>query len=109
VTPYEDFFKDFVALATRESGYQTGNATEVIYAANGTYEDYAYWKHGVWSLLFELGNSHSPSQGAIDDMVRLNVPGLRRMMENSPKARAVDHDFKGKCDSRLLAKDRHDE
>ncbi len=108
-TPYDDQFKTMVSLATQESRYQTGNSTEVIYAANGTYEDYAFWKHGIWSILFELGNSHNPVQGDIEEMVRVNVPGMRRMLEQAPTARATNHAFTGKCDGRLARFDRHDE
>jgi len=42
-------------------------------------------------------------------MVRVNVPGLRKLMENAPIARALDHEFRGRCDDSLLALDRHDE
>jgi len=51
-TPYDDIFKNIVQAATLESHYETGNSTEVLYPANGAYEDYAYWKHGIWSILF---------------------------------------------------------
>jgi len=118
-TPYDDIFKMLVEAATLESGYQTGNSTDVIYAANGTYEDYAYWKHGVWSILFELGPSHSPSQSQVDQMVRVNVPGIRRMFAQAPRERAERHSFEGRCINRaqlgsgLYADpkyfDRHDE
>ncbi|MBI3556473.1 MAG: succinylglutamate desuccinylase/aspartoacylase family protein [Deltaproteobacteria bacterium] len=108
-TPYDDQFKQLVNLATQESHYQVGNSTEVIYAANGTYEDYAFWKHGIWSILFELGNSHNPVQADVDEMIRVNVPGMRRMLEQAPKERATNHAFSGKCDGRLGRFDRHDE
>ena len=109
LTPYNDFFKSLVQAATIESHYQTGNSTEVLYPADGTFEDYAFWKHGIWSLLFELGTSHTPSQGAVDEAVRVNLPGLRRMMAQAPTQRAENHDFTGKCDTRLRILDRHDE
>jgi hypothetical protein len=109
VTPYEDLFKYLVAMATQESGYQTGNSTEVIYPAAGTFEDYAFWKHGIWSILFELGRSHNPNNESLAEMARVNVPGLRRLFEKSPDRRADDHAFKGKCDTRMIALDRHDE
>lgn len=109
VTPYESDFIHLAQLATIESHYKVGNSTEELYPADGTFEDYAFWKHGVWSLLFELGFTHSPSQKQIDEMIRVNIPGLRRMLAQAPVARAVDHDFRGKCDVRLKALDRHDE
>jgi carboxypeptidase T len=81
----------------------------VIYPANGTFEDFAFWKHGVWTLLFELGYSHQPSEASIAEMVRVNVPGLRRVYEQAPRQRAENHAFSGKCDMRLNTLDRHDE
>jgi len=108
-TPYEEFFKTFTALAAQESHYATGNSTELIYPADGTYEDYTFWKHGMWSILFELGYSHDPSQSDVDTLLAVNVPGLRRMFENSPQQRAENHAFTGKCDVRMKSRDRHDE
>lgn len=100
-TPYDDIYKKLVADATKESRYTTGNNTDVLYAADGTFEDYAYWKHGIWSLLFELGFSHNPDSVAIKNMVDVNTPGIRRFLENSPKKRVAVHDFTGRCDSRM--------
>jgi len=101
-TPYDQTYQSLVNDATLESHYQTGNNTQVLYPADGTFEDYAYWKHGIWSLLFELGFSHSPDQTAIQNMIDANTPGLRRFLENSPKVRVADHGFSGKCDTRSM-------
>jgi predicted deacylase len=108
-TPYDADFKKLVELATQWSHYQTGNSTEVIYPADGTFEDYVFWKHGIWSLLYELGYSHSPDANAVEEMIRVNVPGLRAAFAASPLERAPHHDFSGKCDARLQSLDRHDE
>lgn len=108
-TGYESIFEGLVADATRESHYATGNSTELIYPADGTYEDYAFHQHGIWSILFELGHSHSPSTQNIETMVRANVPGIRRMLESAPSERAEKHAFAGKCDRSLISLDRHDE
>lgn len=97
-TPHDEEFIKLSRNAVVESGYQYGNSTELLYAADGTFEDYAYWKHGVWSLLFELGFSHYPDSTAIQTMVRVNVPGIRRFIETAPTIRANDHGFKGQCD-----------
>lgn len=97
-TPYDDTYKRLVADATQESRYRTGNNTEVLYAADGTFEDYAYWKHGIWSLLFELGFTHNPDPTAIKNMIEVNTPGIRRFLENSPKTRVASHGFSGRCD-----------
>ncbi len=101
-TPHDQEYMKLVNAATIESGYQTGNNTQVLYPADGTFEDYAYWKHGIWSLLFELGFSHTPDQQAIKNLVDVNVPGLRRFLEQSPQVRVADHAFTGKCDTQTL-------
>ena len=101
-TPYDAQYIELVKAATQESNYQIGNNTQVLYPADGTFEDYAYWKHGIWSLLFELGFSHNPDSTAIKNMVDVNTPGIRRFLENSPKQRVTNHAFVGKCDARLM-------
>lgn len=108
-TAYPEVFTKMVTDATEFSRYRIGNSAEVIYPADGTFEDYAYEKHGVWSILFEVGRSHSPDEGSIQEMIRTNVPGLRKMFENAPAVRAVNHKFAGRCDARLRSLDRHDE
>jgi carboxypeptidase T len=96
-TDYTDIFLQIGAAATFMSGYKVANSTQELYPADGTFEDYAFWKHGIWSMLFEMGNSHTPSPGAVAEMVRTNVPGLRNMFENAPTVRAPKHTFTGKC------------
>jgi carboxypeptidase T len=109
-TMYDDEFKALVSAAVIESHYEVGNSTDLLYPADGTFEDYAFWKHGIWSILFELGNSHYPSDSDVAEMQKVNVPGLRNMLAIAPKLRAEHHDFTGKCDTmRALMLDRHDE
>jgi hypothetical protein len=108
-TPYDDLFKQLAAATVQESHYGTGNSTEMMYPADGTFEDYAFWKHGIWSLLWELGTSHTPSQSEVDQMVQVNVPGLRAQMTTAPLQRAEKHDFTGKCDTSKKGLDRHEE
>lgn len=96
-TLYDDIFIGLAKSATYRSNYEIGFSGEVVYPADGTFEDYVYWKNGVWSLLFELGGSHYPSQTDIDQMNSVNVPGLRRMMEDAPVATAEDHRFTASC------------
>ena len=108
-TPYQDLFIQMTKDATQESGYQVGNSSEVIYPAGGTFEDYAFWHEGIWSILFELGNTHSPNDTDVDTMVAVNVPGIRRMLANAPKVRATDHAFNGTCDPEMRGRDKHNE
>ncbi len=108
-TAHQAEFVKLVEASVVESRYETGNSSTVIYPANGTFEDFAFWKHGIWSLLFELGFSHSPRVAEIEEMVRVNFPGLRSLIETAPKRRASRHAFTGKCDDSLRILDRRDE
>ncbi|MDZ4676854.1 MAG: M14 family zinc carboxypeptidase [Oligoflexia bacterium] len=108
-TLFDTVFQQLARAAVQESRYAIGNSTQMIYPADGTFEDYAYWHHGIWSMLFEIGNSHSPTQSAISHMISVNVPGLRRMLEIAPKARAPNHAFTGQCSSHLKVLDLHNE
>ncbi len=42
--------------AAELNGYRYGTSTDIVYPCDGAFEDYVYWKHGVWSLLLELKN-----------------------------------------------------
>jgi carboxypeptidase T len=100
-TRYTDVFLQIGAAAVFASGYKVANSTLELYPADGTFEDYAFWRYGIWSMLFEMGNSHTPSNAEIEKMVAGNVPGLRKMFENSPTVRAPEHQFEGKCSSAM--------
>lgn len=96
-TEYDDVYLDLAHEAAHESGYRVGNSAADLYPADGCYEDYAMVTHGIWSMLFEMGFSHSPNQAAVDDLIRLNVPSLRRYLEKAPRQRAERHQFTGTC------------
>ncbi|MFN8847689.1 MAG: M14 family metallopeptidase [Bdellovibrionales bacterium] len=85
--------------AAAQSGYTVGNSTELLYAADGTFEDFAYWQFGVWSLLFEMGTTHNPNENQIKEMIRGNLPGFRRYFLESPSTRSTNHAFTGRCDN----------
>lgn len=96
-TGYTDIFKEIGLAATAFSGYKVANSTLELYPADGTFEDYAYWRHGIWSMLFEMGFTHRPSEEAVAELIRVNVPGLRKMFEEAPVVRAPEHAFTGQC------------
>jgi predicted deacylase len=96
-TEYDDLYIELSEVAAIDSGYPVGNSADALYPADGCYEDYAMWKHGIWSLLFEMGDTHSPDEDGIDEMIRGNVPGLRRFLEAAPTKRAENHEFTGEC------------
>lgn len=96
-TPYNDLFETIAKAATIASRYPIGFSSEIMYPADGTFEDYVYWKHGVYSLLFEVGESNRPSMDVLRESVRTNVIGLRAMFEASPKVAALHHEFTNGC------------
>jgi carboxypeptidase T len=108
-TEYDDQYIDLAKSAVVESGYPVGNSAAALYPADGCYEDYAMWKYGIWSLLFEMGTTHTPSQDEVDELIRGNVPGLRRFLAQAPTKRAEKHAFTGKCDTGKRGPRRTDE
>lgn len=96
-TRYTSLFKSMGEAATTYSGYKVANSTQELYPADGTFEDYVFWTYGVWSLLFEIGSSHYPSPEQVQQMVDVNVPGIRKMFEKAPLMRARQHAFEGLC------------
>lgn len=106
-TDDQAFFQELVKFAAVGNNYYLGTSTDVVYPADGTFEDYAYWKHGVWSLLYEIGTSHSPSPTAIEKVIRETLPGMRLVFKNSQLERSKNHDFKGSCNARILSFDPH--
>jgi carboxypeptidase T len=108
-TEYDELYIALSKEAAAFSGYPVGNSADALYPADGCYEDYAMWKHGTWTLLFEMGRTHSPSQPQIDELIRGNVPGLRRFFEHAPTARAERHEFTGTCARKDLFPPRLDE
>lgn len=104
-TPYTPIFMNMAKEATSTSSYQIGNSSEIVYPADGTFEDYAFWKNGVWSILFEAGHTHDPDIADLNQLVNENVPGLRKMFEVAPKQIAAQHEFKGQCQPGLRMMD----
>ncbi|MES2962570.1 MAG: M14 family zinc carboxypeptidase [Bdellovibrionota bacterium] len=108
-TEHEHEFTQMGNMCAVASKYRVGNSTELLYPADGAFEDYAFWKLGIWSILIELGHSMQPSESQLARLVTENVPGLRKFMEEAPMTRAVNHDFRGRCDLRALGLDLRNE
>ncbi len=98
VTLDEAEFVRIAKIAAGQNRLEVGNSKEALYAADGTFEDYAYLQHGVWSLLFEMGSTHRPGTNQINEIIRVNVPALRRLFIQSPPARSNQFAFTGGCD-----------
>lgn len=108
-TEYTELFIELGIAATEFSKYQVGNSTALLYPADGTFEDFAFWQYGAWSLLFEMGTTHYPSDKQVEKLIADNVPGVRKLFESAPTERALDHSFKGQCNGLSILFDRRDE
>ncbi len=53
-TPDHYKFEKATRIAASVNDYPYGTTTDLVYPAENTFEDFAYWKHGIWSLLLEL-------------------------------------------------------
>ncbi len=94
---YEVFSK-MVEAASKFNNYKTGRIGQRVYPAEGTLTDFFYAEYGVWTILFELGTSHTPSQEELELIVSTNVRGIRLMFEEAaPLERSTSHDFVGVC------------
>jgi len=97
-----DAFQSITARAAAINNYGYGTSTDIVYPADGTYEDYVYWKHGLWSLLIELRDGTPPditatSQAAIEFFTQIN---------STP---SNQHQMTGRCQKGFAHLDRGDE
>jgi len=83
-------FAQITAKAVSINGYKHGTASDIVYPANGCYEDYAYWKHGLWSLLLEL------KSGSAED-IRLTTLATFNFFDQLDSSPSVKNQFNGKC------------
>lgn len=83
-------FERVTAKAARVNGYRYGTSTEIVYPADGTYEDWAYWRHGTWSLLVELRDG-SPS-----DIAR-TVDAMFTWFDELDRAPSTLHSLEAEC------------
>lgn len=86
----ENQYRSIFRKVAEVNGYSYGNAGDAIYPANGTYEDYVYWKHGSWSLLLELRN------GSAKD-VAATVPAIATYFDLIDSTPSSKNQFEGNC------------
>jgi carboxypeptidase T len=91
-TQDDNQYQQIFSKAAQLNGYRVGTAAEVVYPANGCYEDYVYWKHGMWSLLLELA---SGSDSDINGTVKA-IASFYDQLNSSPSDKSQ---FLGKCTS----------
>lgn len=85
-TKYASLLRD----ATRFNRYPYGRSGDVVYPVFGSYEDWVYWKHGVWSVLVELEN------GDPRDLVD-TTDALLTFFEQVDSSPSVQNGHQGHC------------
>lgn len=83
-------FEKITKAAASLNGYRFGTSTDVVYPADGTYEDYAYWKHGLWSLLLELRD------GSTND-IRDTSKAIALYFDQLDSSPSVKNQLTGQC------------
>ena len=87
-TPDHDRFVKDASYATEVNGYRIGTHKEVLYAATGSFEDWAYYTYGTWTMLVEMEQS-------VD--YEADAEMMLRYFSVAPKTRSRDHDHYGSC------------
>jgi hypothetical protein len=83
---YEQMFSN----AAKFNGYRYGTSSDIVYPANGCYEDWVYWKYGSWSLLLELKN------GSASD-IQNTVPAIAAFYDQLDSTPSVKNQMTGSC------------
>lgn len=91
--PHQDTYAELGGHLVAEHGYEVGPLTGVIYPAPGNSADYSFWKHGIWSMVLEIGSGSEDG----DEGYNVYIREIRTMFENSPIFRAANHEFTGTC------------
>jgi hypothetical protein len=84
---YDQIFRK----AAEHNGYKVGTAADIVYPANGCYEDFVYWKYGSWSLLLELRDHNSESD------IRRTVPAIAAFFDLLDSSPSVSNQFTAQC------------
>lgn len=83
-------YQQIFQKAAQFNGYRTGTASDIVYPANGCYEDWVYWKYGSWSLLLEL------KSGSATD-IKTTVPAIASFYDQLNASPSVKNQMTGTC------------
>lgn len=83
-------YEKITATAASINHYLHGTSTDVVYAASGTYEDYVYLQHGMWSLLLELLDGS-------DADIALTVPAIESFFDQLDSSPSQQHSLNTHC------------
>lgn len=83
-------FEKITAKAAKLNGYRYGTSTDIVYPCDGAYEDYAYYKFGMWSLLLEL------ESGSAND-IRTTSEAIMAYFDQLESSPSVKNQMTGQC------------
>lgn len=89
-TKDHNLFEGITKKAAQHNGYQYGTSTDIVYPCDGAYEDYVYWKHGMWSLLLELRD------GSANDIAK-TVPAIETYFDQLDSSPSTQHTLTSQC------------
>jgi carboxypeptidase T len=89
-TQDQNEYDQIFSKAAQLNGYRVGTAADVVYPANGCFEDYVYWKHGMWSLLLELASGN-------DSDIKKTVPAIASFYDQLNSSPSNKNQFLGQC------------
>lgn len=89
------FMEKLAREATKENRYKTGTHGGAIYPASGAFEDWAYYKHGVWSYLLEI-------KSPVSDLKK-DAQSLVEFFKSAPTERSLHVGQQVNCVERILS------
>ncbi len=93
-TQDDAFFTEWAKKSVKINNYKIGTHGGAIYPATGAFEDWAYYKLGVWSFLLEI---RSPSSD-----LKKDAASLVEFFKNSPSERSRNVGQQVNCVDRIL-------
>jgi carboxypeptidase T len=85
---------EWAQKAAELNNYRVGTHGDIVYPADGAFEDWAYFKHGVWSYLLEI---RSPSSDLNKD-----AAALVEFFKSAPSERSKHVGQKVNCLEKML-------
>jgi hypothetical protein len=93
-TQDDSFFEEWAKKAVKINNYKTGTHGAAIYPATGAFEDWAYYKLGVWSFLMEIRSPYAD--------LKKDAQTLVEFFKNSPTERSRNVGQHVNCMDRIL-------
>lgn len=98
-TQDDALMKDLARKAVVHNNYRIGTHGAAIYPATGAFEDWAYYKHGVWSFLLEIKNAKAD--------LKKDALALNQFFKDAPVERSTKVGQPVNCVDRILRSAAH--